>query len=117
MLEKALQDCQGDLSTESLTQLQKSAKNIGDVFLEHYQTQKDTSHKQYPEAIKKFATSLHMKSAKAYRYVRNIFKVNFDLDGLLTKKYNATMAGNLAERSKTMLPWEETLLQWEESML
>ena len=72
---KSIQDCADDLSPSGLTQLQELASGcIGDDFVEFF---KDEQRKKvYPDNLKKFFVTLHMKSPRAYRYVREVFKVS-----------------------------------------
>ena len=72
---KGIQDCADDLSPSGLAQLEELASGcMGDEFVEFY---KDEKRKQvYPDNLKKFFVTLHMKSPRAYRYVREIFKVS-----------------------------------------
>ena len=55
--------------------LQASARNITDELMDRYKTRDDGNIKAYPDSLKKFAVSLHMKSARAYNYVRSTFQV------------------------------------------
>jgi hypothetical protein len=47
-----------------------------------------TSGDQYPDEIRKFALSLHLKSARAYRYLRSVFQVLQNVFFPLTKDFN-----------------------------
>ena len=60
-LQIALANCSEDLSQESLKKLQTSARNITDELMDRYKTRDDGNIKAYPDSLKKFAVSLHMK--------------------------------------------------------
>jgi hypothetical protein len=74
-LQKALDDCTKDLAPDSLVELKDEAENISEALFRRYQASQPNTRKKYPEVIRKFALSLHLKSAKAYRYVSSAFQV------------------------------------------
>ena len=74
-LQEALDNCSKDLTPDSLLKLKENAEEISDCFFLKYQTREENAGQQYPEPLRKFALSLHLKSATAYRYVRAKFKV------------------------------------------
>jgi len=74
-LSKALEKCKTDLSVENFQTISDKAEQIPAAFLNSYQTKlSGKTVLQYDETIRSFALSLHLKSAKAYRYVRKCFK-------------------------------------------
>jgi hypothetical protein len=75
-LQKTLDECSKDIAPNSLAELKDKAEQISEKFFQKYQNRYQTEGQPYPDEIKKFTLSLHLKSAKAYRYVRSVFKVN-----------------------------------------
>ena len=72
-LKQALNSCKDELSKDGLRSLLEGAEDIADHLLGRYSD--EVKMMPYPEPIKKFAISLHMKSSKAYRYIQTIFQV------------------------------------------
>jgi hypothetical protein len=78
-LQETLDNCTKDLSPVSLIQIKDQAAQIADELMLRHKTKNQSAGQPYPDALKKFAMSLHLKSARAYRYVSSIFKVKFIL--------------------------------------
>jgi hypothetical protein len=74
-LHKTLDYCSKDIAPNNLVELKDEAEQISEAFFQRYQERHQSAGQQYPNEIRKFALSLHLKSARAYRYVSSVFKV------------------------------------------
>jgi hypothetical protein len=60
-------------------ELKDKAEDISYLFFLRYQTKHQTTGQPYPDGLRKFALSLHLKSARAYRYRSSVFQVVFQI--------------------------------------
>jgi hypothetical protein len=74
-LQKALDECSKEIAPNSLAEIKDRAEEISELFFQRYQTRHQTTGQPFPAAIRKFALSLHLKSASAYRYLSTVFQV------------------------------------------
>ena len=64
------------MSEENFLEIRDKASEIPEGLFKAYSKKQDTGKTApvYDDSVRNFAISLHMKSARAYRYVRRIFK-------------------------------------------
>ena len=60
-------------------ELKDKADEIADVFFQRYESRHQTTGQPFPDVLRKFALSLHLKSAKSYRYLSSVFQVGTSL--------------------------------------
>ena len=75
-LEETLKDIEKDVTAEGFIQLNEKAADIPKSVIDNLKKKcsNPASRLEYDPTMKKFALSLHLKSAKAYRYVRKCFQ-------------------------------------------
>ena len=73
-LEETLKEIEQDVTAEGFIQLNEKAADIPKSVFENFNKRLNPTSRENDPIMKKFALSLHLKSAKAYRYVRKCFQ-------------------------------------------